>query len=128
MMLLVKLIQVNWYDSILILKNTIRINYFIAIESREKLDYLTQWGKYDDFAQIIRLKEVAGGKRWKTGSRMGAAKEISGLYASPFAAQGEVDGPSVLLCWTKRSSREILRTKGIKASLSPTDIKAVVFR
>lgn len=60
----------------------------------------------------------------ESGSRMGAAKEISGLYARPaLPAQERVDGPSVLLCWT-RFQREILRTKGIRASLSPTDIRS----
>lgn len=52
---------------------------------------------------------------------MGAAKEISGLYVRPaLPAQERADGPSVLLCWT-RLQREILKTKGIRASLSPTD-------
>jgi len=40
-------------------------------------------------------------KEVESGSRMRAAKEISGLYVRPaLPAHERADGPSVLLCWT----------------------------
>lgn len=77
-------------------------------------------GKYDDFAQIIRLKEVAGGRGGKWEQNGEQPRKISGLYARPAlpAQEGGWTFSSALL---DKVPREILRTKGIRASLSPTD-------